>query len=298
MQKRGPFSVLLCDDSLPMRTALRGLMDIDSRFEVVGEASDGVEAVQRAEELRPDLILLDITMPRMSGIEALPGVVEGSPHSTVVLLTALSREVIEASTIMHMDALRGVYYMDKTRDGEELLDSIAELASASLATSVSPEAAHRDEKSHETTGERIRRFFKAMSTRRRLALVGFAVLILSAVASLMAIGAESASGSCVHARQPWRSGGTIFGRATHDCSGSSKKMYAFVQGRYGRGSRVYTVASGSTTGTYIKIGARRCPYSGRWHTWTLATRGLKTDTSSVISYSCKTSSPTIRRPTS
>src|SRR6266540_2066546 len=256
MQKRRPFSVLLCDDSLPMRTALRSLMDADARFEVVGEASNGVEAAERAEELRPNIILLDVTMPRMSGIEALPRVVEGSPHSTVVMLTAFSREVIEASTVMHLDALRGVYYMDKTQDGEEILDSIAELANASLATSVSAEA-QREAKSHETTGERIRRFFKAMSTRRRLALAGFAVLVLSAFASLMAIGAESASGSCVHARAPSASGDTLFGRANHDCSGSGK-MYAFVQGLYGRGSRVYTLASGSTTGTYIKIGARKC----------------------------------------
>jgi hypothetical protein len=65
-------------------------------------------------------------------------------------------------------------------------------------------------------------------------------------------------------------------------------MYAFILARYGRGSHVYTLASGSTTGTWIKIGARKCPFSGTWHTWTLAMRGLKADTSGVLTYSCST----------
>jgi hypothetical protein len=184
--------------------------------------------------------------------------------------------------------------MDKTRDGEELLDNIADLASASLATSISPAVVHQKKRPKGSTGERLRRLVEAMSTKRRAALAAFAVLALSAGAAMVAIGAQSASGSCVHARAPSLSGATLYGRARHDCSGTGK-MYTFIQGRYGRGSRVYTLASGSTTGTFIKIGAGKCRYKGTWHTWTLATRRLKTDTSSVISYSCKTSKRTIKR---
>src|SRR6266568_1080360 len=137
MTKNGQFSVLLCDDSLAMRTALRTLLEADTRFEIVGEASDGVEAVEQAGELRPNIILLDVTMPRLTGVEALPRVLRKSPDSTVVLLTAFSRDVIEKSTAMQADSLRGVYYMDKTSEGEELVNAISGIASASLSASVS-----------------------------------------------------------------------------------------------------------------------------------------------------------------
>lgn len=273
-----------------MRTALRSLMDADGRFRVVGEASDGLEAVERAKELRPDLILLDVTMPRVSGIEALPQVVQESPHSTVILLTAFSREAIEESTVMHLDALRGVYYMDKSRDGDEILDSIAALASASLSTSLSPvRRARSNGRLRETAGERVRGLIGSMSRNRRAVLAGFAVVVLSSAAAFVAVNAESAAGSCVRAQTPSLSGGTLYGRATHNCS-DKKTMFAFIQGRQGTASQVYTLARGSA-GPLVKslsIGTSKCPFAGTWHMWVLATRGLKTDTSSVINYSCST----------
>jgi DNA-binding NarL/FixJ family response regulator len=292
MEKRGQFSVLLCDDSLAMRTALRSLMEADARFRVVGEASDGVEAVERAAELRPNIILLDITMPRMTGVEALPRVVEESPHSTVVLLTAFSRETIEESTVMELDSLRGVYYMNKTGDGEELLNAVAGIANASLFASMPAQA----RKLELARGNRTGRLVEVMSRNRRVVVAGVAAAALAAFAATLAIPAQSAAGSCVAARTPFGSGGTLYGRVSHNCSGSHK-MYAFIQGRYGRAPKVYTLASGSTTGTFLKIGAQRCGLSGTWHVWTLATRGLETDTSSVLTYSCTTSSPTIPKPT-
>jgi DNA-binding NarL/FixJ family response regulator len=294
MTKNGQFSVLLCDDSLAMRTALRTLLEADARFEVVGEASDGVEAVEQAGELRPNIILLDVTMPRLTGVEALPKVLRQSPDSTVVLLTAFSREVIENSTAMEVDSLRGVYYMDKTREGEELVNSIAGIAGASLSTSVA-----REGRRTKLDGrERTRRMMEAMSRNKRVAIAGLAAAAVAVLASIVVIGpARSAAGSCVAADTPYLSHGTLYGKATHKCSGSSK-MYAILQGRYGKSARVYTLASGSTTGTFLKIGAQKCALTGVWHTWTLATRALKTDTSGVLSYSCQTSSPSIAKPRS
>lgn len=62
--------ILLADDFEPFRTFVRSLIKPRPEWLIVGEASDGLEAVQKAEELQPDLILLDIGLPNLSGIEA------------------------------------------------------------------------------------------------------------------------------------------------------------------------------------------------------------------------------------
>jgi hypothetical protein len=64
-------------------------------------------------------------------------------------------------------------------------------------------------------------------------------------------------------------------------------MFVFLQGRHGRQKRVRTLASGSTTGGLVEIGAMKCPVSGMWHMWTFAMRGDKTDTSRTVRYSCR-----------
>jgi two-component system, chemotaxis family, protein-glutamate methylesterase/glutaminase len=63
--------VLIVDDSLLMRTVIRSIVSADDSFEIVGEAVDGIEGVEKATALRPDIILLDIEMPRLDGIGAL-----------------------------------------------------------------------------------------------------------------------------------------------------------------------------------------------------------------------------------
>lgn len=63
--------VLIVDDSLLMRRVIRAIVEKDPSLQVVGEAADGVQALERAAELTPDLVLLDIEMPRMDGLEFL-----------------------------------------------------------------------------------------------------------------------------------------------------------------------------------------------------------------------------------
>ena len=80
-------SVLIVDDHPLTRDALRTLLDADG-FDVVGEASSGDEAVRLAAELQPDLVVLDLGMPGMDGLEALPKLREAAPRTEVVVLTA------------------------------------------------------------------------------------------------------------------------------------------------------------------------------------------------------------------
>ncbi|MEY2420265.1 MAG: hypothetical protein QOI95_332 [Acidimicrobiaceae bacterium] len=80
--------VVIVDDSDDVRLLLRVMLQRDARFEIVAEAADGIEAIERVEETQPDLVVLDRSMPRLGGIEALPQIRERAPHSAVVLYTA------------------------------------------------------------------------------------------------------------------------------------------------------------------------------------------------------------------
>jgi DNA-binding NarL/FixJ family response regulator len=83
-----PVRVLVVDDLPDMREIVRLLLQADGRYEVVGEAVDGVEAIAAAERLQPELVLLDRSMPRLSGLEALPEIRRVAPRTSVVLYTA------------------------------------------------------------------------------------------------------------------------------------------------------------------------------------------------------------------
>ena len=83
--------ILLVDDHPLTRSALSGLL-MQHGFDVVGEAEDGAEAAVRAEELQPDLILLDLSMPGVDGLTALPRLRDAAPSCEVVVLTASGTE--------------------------------------------------------------------------------------------------------------------------------------------------------------------------------------------------------------
>jgi DNA-binding NarL/FixJ family response regulator len=83
--------ILLVDDHPLTRSALSGLLQ-QHGFDVVGEAADGESAVERAAELQPDLILLDLSMPGLDGLSALPRLREAAPVCEVVVLTASGEE--------------------------------------------------------------------------------------------------------------------------------------------------------------------------------------------------------------
>lgn len=89
--------VLIVDDDAEYRQWLRVSLSTDTRFEVIGEAENGAEAVARASELAPDLVLMDILMPGMNGLEATTGINAACPDATVIVISGLSAGDEEAA---------------------------------------------------------------------------------------------------------------------------------------------------------------------------------------------------------
>jgi two-component system chemotaxis response regulator CheY len=90
-------SILIVDDAVFMRTVLKKMLT-EEGYDVVGEASNGVEAITKAKEFLPDVITLDITMPEMDGVTAIPGILKNSPNSKVIMCSAMGQQpmVVEA----------------------------------------------------------------------------------------------------------------------------------------------------------------------------------------------------------
>lgn len=80
-------SILIAEDSAPFRTGLRALLASAADMNLVGEAEDGSQAVDHAVRLQPDVILMDLQMPVLNGIEATRKVIQSCPHIAVVMLT-------------------------------------------------------------------------------------------------------------------------------------------------------------------------------------------------------------------
>jgi len=87
-----PVRVLIVDDHAVLRAGLRMLLQAEPDIDVVGEAADGAEAVARARELAPDIVLLDVAMPQVGGLEVVPQIREVSPKSRVLMLTMYDDE--------------------------------------------------------------------------------------------------------------------------------------------------------------------------------------------------------------
>ncbi len=91
--------ILIVDDALFMRGVLKGMLEKNG-YDVVGEASNGVEAIQKYRELRPDLVTLDITMPDMTGLAALRAIKEIDGNARVIMCSAMGQSA------MIMEAIR------------------------------------------------------------------------------------------------------------------------------------------------------------------------------------------------
>ena len=125
-----PLRVVLADDRPEMRTTVRIAMDLAGGFEVVGEAETGKEAIALARELQPDLLLLDVLMPGMTGIEALPHIASVAPDTKVAILTAIDTAMLEAD-----ECSKAAATFDKAMGPSRLVEQLLEQFSEAAANS-------------------------------------------------------------------------------------------------------------------------------------------------------------------
>ncbi len=112
--------ILIADDHQVLREGLRLLLEKTPDIEVIDEASDGEEAISKTKELLPDVVLMDITMPRLSGLEAARQIVKCNPDARILLLSV--HESDEYLAEMLNIGLAG--YMLKTASGKEVISAI------------------------------------------------------------------------------------------------------------------------------------------------------------------------------
>ena len=119
-----PIRIVLADDHGVVRAGLRRLLDSQADFEVIAEAADGVEAVEQAARLRPDVCLFDLSMPRLSGAEAAARLIESWPDARVVVLT-VSEDAAALQEAVRAGA-RG--YVPKRAAAESLIHAVRVVA--------------------------------------------------------------------------------------------------------------------------------------------------------------------------
>lgn len=91
--------VVIADDAPDIRALVKAVLEVEDDLEVVGEAADGLEAIEVVERTQPDVVLLDLSMPRMDGLEALPRLREVAPSSVVVVLSGFLNEDVKRRVI-------------------------------------------------------------------------------------------------------------------------------------------------------------------------------------------------------
>jgi two-component system, NarL family, response regulator LiaR len=130
-------SVLLTDDHQVVRQGIKMVLDLDPELEVVGEASNGEEALRMARRLEPDVVVMDLVMPVMDGVEATGEIRRELPDTEVVALTS----VLEDASVTGAVKAGAIGYLLKNTGGEELRQAIK--AAAEGQVQLAPEAAAR-----------------------------------------------------------------------------------------------------------------------------------------------------------
>jgi DNA-binding NarL/FixJ family response regulator len=120
------YRVVLVDDEEPVRALIGITLGLDRHFSVVGEASDGGQAVILVNLQHPDAVVLDLMMPNGGGMEAIPRIREVSPHTKIVVFSALSADQAEDDAMAH-----GAHaYIEKSKFSTELPDVLQRVCGA------------------------------------------------------------------------------------------------------------------------------------------------------------------------
>lgn len=117
------YRVLVVDDASNMRDLLTVLLEVEDDFDVVGAVRDGAQAIEQAAELQPDYILLDIAMPGMDGMVALPELRRLVPDARIVVFSAFEEEELAERALSHGADV----YIEKGTSVTELVDRLRAL---------------------------------------------------------------------------------------------------------------------------------------------------------------------------
>src|SRR5579863_10032795 len=115
-----PIRILIVDDHEVVRRGLRSLLAARPNWQICGEASDGIEAVEKAKKLRPDIVLMDISMPRMDGIEAARVLKRELPATKVVIISQNDPAVVSVQA----HDVQAAAYIAKSEIARHLLASL------------------------------------------------------------------------------------------------------------------------------------------------------------------------------
>ena len=120
-----PITVVVCDDVPELRKLARAVLEEEGEMEVVGEAADGREAIAAVERLKPDVAVLDLSMPELDGLEAIPLIHDASPNTEIVIFSGFEEGKV-AEIALRLKASR---YVRKGAPLEDLRSAVRELAS-------------------------------------------------------------------------------------------------------------------------------------------------------------------------
>ena len=144
-----PIRVLIADDHSVVREGLRTFLGLDAEIEIVGDATNGEEAVQLARQLAPDVVLMDLKMPKLDGVSATGIIRRELPDTEVIALTS----VLEDALVFGALRAGAIGYLLKDTEADELRRAIK--AAAAGQVQLSPQAAARlvrEVRAPETTG--------------------------------------------------------------------------------------------------------------------------------------------------